>query len=76
MQHTSGSGCFYHIKQVTDAWTGFQARFCLHRSGNSYKTFFTCNDADQAACFELQNPNMTSIRLLNCKRSTTDSKGF
>jgi hypothetical protein len=29
MQHTSGSGCFSHIKQVT-----------LHTSGNSYKQFF------------------------------------
>jgi hypothetical protein len=39
---------------------------CIQAAAAS-KHFYTCNDADQAACFELQNPNMTSIRLLNCK---------
>jgi hypothetical protein len=75
MQHISGSGCFSHMKQVTLGKAFMHVSVCI-QAATVTKHFFTCNDADQPACFELQNHDLTSTRLLNCKACTIDSEVF
>jgi hypothetical protein len=70
LQHTLGSGCFSHIKQVM-LGMAFKHVPVHIQAATATKHFYVCNDTDQAACFELQNSNITSIRLLNFKPCIT-----